>query len=67
MEQKFPGMFGKVGDDYILKTNNREAIIKNLKLSKALHEQGFASSLPVPTKKGGEYLEDKEVLFLRED
>jgi len=61
---KISGKVWKVGADYILKCGNREKLIKNLKISKALHDQGFASSLPILTKAGREYFEDKEVFIL---
>lgn len=53
-----------VGNDYILKAGNREKLMKNLKISKVLHKQGFSSSLPVLTKTGDEYLDDKELFIL---
>ncbi|MGI6039729.1 MAG: phosphotransferase [Clostridiales bacterium] len=53
-----------VGSDYILKSDSREKIVKNLKISRALHNQGFDSSLPVLTKTGSEYLEGKELFVL---
>lgn len=61
---KVSGNVWTVGNDYILKTGDREKLMKNLKVSKALHKQGFASSLPVPTKTGSEYLNDKELFIL---
>ncbi len=61
---KVSGNVWKVGNDYILKTGDREKLMKNLKISKALHKQGFVSSLPVPTKTGNEYLDGKELFIL---
>ncbi len=61
---KVSGNIWAVGNDYVLKSGDREKVIKNLKISKALHEQGFVSSLPVLTKTGSEYLEDKEIFIL---
>lgn len=58
---KVSGKVWKVGNDYILKSGNREKLVKNIKISKALHDQGFASSLPIPTRTGSEFLEDKEM------
>ena len=45
-----------LGNNYILKCCKLEKLMKNLKISKALHHQGFASSLPVLTKTGSEYV-----------
>lgn len=61
---KVSGNVWKVGKDYILKTGDREKLMKNLKISKALHDQGFVSSMPVLTKTGDEYLEDREIFIL---
>lgn len=61
---KTSGNVWRVGNDYILKTGSREKLIKNIKISKALHKQGFVSSLPVLTKTGDEYLNQKEPFVL---
>jgi len=61
---KVSGNVWAVGNDYILKCGSREKMIKNLLISKALHNQGFASSLPVLTKTGNEYFEDKDIFIL---
>lgn len=61
---KVSGSVWTVGNDYILKTSDREKLMKNLKVTKALSKQGFASSLPMPTKTGAEYLDGKELFVL---
>jgi len=61
---KVSGNVWMVGSDYILKTGNREVLMKNLKISKELHKQGFSSSLPILTKTGEEYLDGKDVFIL---
>lgn len=61
---KVSGSVWTVGADYILKTGDREKLMKNLKVAKALSKQGFVSSLPVPTKTGAEYLDGKELFIL---
>jgi len=58
------GSVWSVGDDYILKTGDREKLMKNLKIAKALSKQGFASTLPVPTKTGAEYPDGKDLFIL---
>ncbi|MCL2512393.1 MAG: helix-turn-helix domain-containing protein [Oscillospiraceae bacterium] len=55
---KISGDVWSVGRDYILKTGERESFLKNIMISKALAEQGFAASVPVLTKSGGEYAEN---------
>ena len=54
----------QIGEDYFLKTGSREQLLKNLKIAKALEKQHFVSALPLLTKTGSEYLEDKEVFVL---
>lgn len=61
---KISGSVWAVGNDYILKTGSREKLMKNIKISKALHKQGFVSSLPVLTKTGDEYLDHEEPFVL---
>jgi Ser/Thr protein kinase RdoA (MazF antagonist) len=61
---KVSGNVWTVGNDYILKSGSREKLIKNLKIAKALHEQGFVAALPVLTKTGSEYFEDQECFIL---
>ncbi len=61
---KVSGSVWTVGSDYILKTGDREKLLKNLKVSKALQKQGFISSMPVPTKTSSEYLDGKELFIL---
>jgi Ser/Thr protein kinase RdoA (MazF antagonist)/AraC-like DNA-binding protein len=61
---KVSGNVWTVGSDYILKIGNREKLMKNLKVAKALSKQGFAASLPVPTKTGAEYIDGKELFVL---
>ena len=53
-----------VGNDYILKTGNRDSLLKNLKVAKALQKQGFTASLPVQTKSGSEYLDGENIFVL---
>jgi len=61
---KVSGTAWTVGNDYILKTASREKLIKNIKISNALHRQGFDSSLPVLTKTGEEYLDQQKPFVL---
>ncbi len=61
---KVSGGVFTVGTEYILKTGEREKLMKNMKVAKALSKQGFDASLPVPTKQGFEYLDGKEPFVL---
>jgi Ser/Thr protein kinase RdoA (MazF antagonist) len=55
-----------VGDSLILKSGNREKLLKNINVARALDRIGFVSSLPVPTRTGSEYVDvdDKEGFVL---
>jgi len=61
---KVSGNVWAVGKDYILKSGNRDKMMRNLAISKALLSQGFASSQPILTTTGNDYLEDKEIFIL---
>ena len=61
---KVSGNVWTVGKDYILKAGDREKLLININVSKALHKQGFTSSIPIPTKTGSEYLEGNEIFIL---
>jgi len=61
---KVSGNVWAVGKDYILKSGSREKQMKNLKISKALQDQGFVSSLPILTKTGSECFEDQDIFIL---
>ncbi len=54
----------QVGRDYILKTGDRATLHRNARIAKALEAQGFAASVPVPTKKGGDLTEDQNNFVL---
>lgn len=61
---KLCGNVWKVGQDFFLKTESRDRLMKNLKVVKALAEQGVTSALPIPTKTGSEYVDGKELFIL---
>lgn len=61
---KVSGNVWAVGKEYILKTGDREKLLKNLNIAKALNKHGFTSSMPIPTKTGGEYLDGNEFFVL---
>ena len=53
-----------VGEDFVLKyTANLGKLKKNIAVSKALHNVGLLSAVPVPTVDGAEYLQDGEIYF----
>jgi Ser/Thr protein kinase RdoA (MazF antagonist) len=47
-----------IGDEYILKHGNSDWLTRNIKLTKALAEQGAAVGEPIPTKSGEDYFDD---------
>ncbi len=61
---KVSGNVWTVGSEYILKTGDREKLLRNLRVAKALSKQGFVSPLPVLTKAGGEYANGRELFIL---
>lgn len=54
----------QIGKDYLLKTGDRAALQRNIRVAKALAEQGFAAAVPVPTVKGDDFTEDKNNFVL---
>ncbi len=48
----------KVGEEYILKKEDRAAALRNAQIARAIAAHGFAASVPVPTKKGGDLTDD---------
>jgi len=54
-----------ISDDYYLKTNERSKMIKNIRIAKALNQEGLLSEfLPIPTKKGDDYLDGEHIFLL---
>jgi len=55
----------KIGDEYYLKTKERSVMVRNIKVAKALQNEGLASEfLPIPTIKGSDYLDGKQLFIL---
>lgn len=48
----------QIGKDYFLKTEDRAAMLRNIRVAKAIAEYGLESSVPVPTKKGDDFTDD---------
>lgn len=61
---KASGNVWAVGTDYILKTEDREKLMKSLNVARAMNKQGFTSSLPIPTKTGSEYPDGSKIFVL---
>lgn len=61
---KVSGKVWSVGNYYILKAGNRDKMMNNLKISKALSRQGYVASLPIKTKSGSEYIESDDLFVL---
>lgn len=55
----------KIGDEYYLKTNERSKMIRNIKIAKALKQEGLLSEfLPIPTTAGDDYLDGEHTFLL---
>lgn len=54
----------QIGKDYLLKTGDRADLLRNIRVAKALTEQGFAAAVPVPTVNGDDFTEDKNNFVL---
>ncbi|MCL2621120.1 MAG: helix-turn-helix domain-containing protein [Defluviitaleaceae bacterium] len=54
----------RYGEDLILKTADRDLVLRDLKLRKALTKQGFITSSALLTKTGSEYLDGERVFTL---
>ena len=64
MDEKVSDNVWAIGEDYILKSDKREGLLRSLKVAKALAAQGFAAATPVPTKTGMEYLDGEKITVL---
>lgn len=54
-----------VGDDYLLKTNERSKMIKNINIAKALMKEGLQSEfLPICINDGGDYVDGAQIYML---
>lgn len=54
----------RIGKDHLLKTGERAALLRNIRVAKALAEQGFAAAVPVPTINGNDFTDDKNNFVL---
>ena len=55
----------QIGDDYLLKTNERSKMLRNIKLAKALAKQGLTSEfMPTLTRQGEDYLDGENIFLL---
>ncbi|MDR1589250.1 MAG: helix-turn-helix domain-containing protein [Oscillospiraceae bacterium] len=61
---KVSGNDWALGDEYILKIGERDRLLKDLHLQKALAKQGFLLSAPIATKSGAEYLDGASISIL---
>lgn len=55
----------QIGREYILKTGDRAALLRNARVAKAMVAQGLAAEVPVPTADGGDITGDNFVLIRR--
>ena len=53
-----------VGDGFLLKTGERNKLLKEIRIAGALDREGFVSSTPVTTRTGEQYLDGREIFVL---
>jgi len=58
------GNVWSIGEEYILKSEKKESLLRNLQVAKALAAQGFAAATPILTKTGAEYLDGEQITVL---
>jgi len=61
---KVSGNVWMLGDDYVLKTGERDRLLKDMRLHKALAAEGFTSAAPIGTKTGTDYLDGERIYTL---
>ena len=61
---KVSGNVWLIGEAYILKTADREGMLKNLRIAEALATQNFTASTPISTKTGAAYLDGEQITVL---
>lgn len=61
---KVSGNDWRVGEDYLLSTGDRQSVVKDRAIAKALAKQGFQSRALVPTREGADFLEGTQPFFL---
>lgn len=61
---KVPGKDWRVGEEYLLRAGDRQSLVKNRSIAKALANQGFQALLPIPTCGGADFLDGAEPFFL---
>lgn len=49
----------QIGKEYVLKTGDRAALLRNARVAKAMEEYGLPAAVPVPTINGGDITEDQ--------
>lgn len=54
----------QIGNDYLLKTGDRAALLRNARIAKAMAAQGLDATVPLPTVKGGDFTDDKNCFVL---
>jgi len=64
-KQKSEWKTWQIGDDYLLKTNERSKMIRNIQIAKALYKHGLSSEFaPIQTKQGDDYLDGEPIYLL---
>jgi Ser/Thr protein kinase RdoA (MazF antagonist)/AraC-like DNA-binding protein len=61
---KVSGHVWEIGGQYFLKTGERDKLVKNIRIARALDREGLQSALPVKTRAGEEYLDGWDIFIL---
>lgn len=54
----------QIGKDYFLKTGDRAALLRNIRVARAIAAQGLNAAVPVPTINGGDFTDDRNNFVL---
>jgi len=61
---KISGNVWRLGDDYVLKVGQRDYMLKNIRITKALGANGFTAAKLVATKEGKDYIDGEVIVTL---
>ena len=54
----------QVGEEYVLRTEDRVSLLRDVRVAKAIAAHGFSAAVPVPTITGGDITEDQDSFVL---
>lgn len=54
----------RIGKNHILKAGDRAMLLRHARAAKAIEKHGLSASVPVPTKQGGDFVEEQDTFVL---